>query len=112
MFEIANPLLDTGSTMALLGPRECLPGMWNDRKYLSKGKVYFTGGNMNTDVLSAEIGLSGYQLLTGVYGVHFVKGETDWLVGMPILRHFDLLLREARSNDTSPGLRPALCWPD
>jgi hypothetical protein len=103
--EIGSSCLDTGSRIAMIAPIAVLdqyPQMERGQRKHVEGYA----GKVNSRVFQGQLQLHHPEWVLPI-DVHFVKNETDWWIGLPVLRHFDLLLREGL-----PGNRPSLVGPD
>lgn len=98
--EIDGVRLDTGSAFALIGPASALGGRVPEDWY--PGKVSGFGGTVVSMAFQAELNLGppGWTLPV----VHLTEDADHWWVGLPVLRHFDLLLRAASEDAHRPCL--------
>lgn len=85
--------LDTGSALAVIAPLADVSALleggetWADHIETSAGRV-------PTTVVQVQLHI-GHWIIDGVE-LHAMEHPTRWLIGMPVLRHFDLLLRDQR----------------
>lgn len=112
--EVETAILDTGSEFGPVAPRSALhDGLgadWADRIEVFGGQVTGFGGRIHTDCFFADLTLGNWRI--EACEVHTPRaGAVDvphWLVGLPILRHFNLLLRTAHGGPWLAGPDP-LC---
>ena len=115
-FELPPAVVDTGLDIAILGPE--LPE-WSDVRSRSS-RIHGIAGQARKTRLRAAVVSVDRIPIPGEHAVHTIEmkegvPEQEWMVGLPVLRHFHLLLAVDRSLSQQdepwmypPPLRPAL----
>jgi len=83
--------LDTGGALALIAPSDAVEELLESGE-ARPGKVGTAAGEVPTRVIEVTLRLGDW-ILDGVE-LHASQAHDRWLLGMPVLRHFDLLLRD------------------
>ena len=83
--------LDTGGAQALIAPLAAVEPLLLDRD-TRPDHVQTAGGRVDTTVVDVTLRLGNW-VFDGVE-LHASPRFGRWLIGMPVLRHFDLLLRD------------------
>ena len=97
-FELPPAVVDTGLDIALLGPER---PEWSDARSRSSKIHGIAGQARKTRLREAVVSLLGHPI-PGEQDVHTIEvkegtPQQEWIVGLPILRHFHLLLAVDRS---------------
>ncbi len=85
--------LDTGGAQAILGPWSAVAHLFEEVAQ-EDGQVMTAGGVVTTRVILVTLTVGHWTLHN--LELHASEAFTRWLIGMPVLRHLDLLLREDR----------------
>lgn len=106
--EVEAADLDTGGALAILAPLADVEQLVVEGDPWP-GTVGTSGGKVETSVLAVRLTIGNWVLDN--LELHASERFHRWLIGMPVLRHFDLLLREREHGGAwlcgpAPGLIP------
>ena len=102
VIEVESALLDTGSALPLLAPAREVGGLVQISE-CPPGTVGTAGGDVATRFFPAAIELGLWTF--GDVEVHVSAQFERWVIGLPILKHFNLMFREPLAH------RPLLWGP-
>lgn len=100
--EVDAAVLDTGSALPLLAPAREIAGIV-DLSQCAPSEVSTAGGVVETRQLTATVRLGEWRF--SAVEVHASPKFDRWIVGIPILKHFNLMFRDPLAH------RPILWGP-
>ena len=89
-FALDKLVLDTGSAWHLLIPQQSVPDAMLQQAETADVRGF--GGCVEGRVLRAELVIGDWHFVVDAVAL---PDQREWVVGFPVLRHFDLLLRSS-----------------